>query len=74
VGRGMQCTCGVEDGAGWWTKGSRLLREENVDVAIVNDIVPLRFRPKIAVNHGTVLKSNKLHLFVTKRLTRATMK
>ena len=36
----------------WWWKGSRLLHKEGVDVTIVNGVVPLRFSPKIIVNHG----------------------
>ena len=30
----------------WLIKGSRLLKEEGVDIAIVNGVVPLSFRPK----------------------------
>ena len=36
----------------WWQKGSKLLREKSAEVAIVNGVVPLRFSPKIIVNHG----------------------
>jgi len=52
----------------WWIEGSKLLREEGVDVAIVNGVVPLRFRPKIAVNHGITLRFSKLHLLMARRL------
>ena len=55
----------------WWTKGSRLLREESVNMAIVNGVIPLRFRPKIAVNHGITLKPNRLYLLAVKRLYKA---
>jgi glycosyltransferase involved in cell wall biosynthesis len=36
----------------WWRKGSKLLREKSAEVAIVNGVVPIRFSPKIIVNHG----------------------
>jgi len=52
----------------WWIEGSRLLHEEGVDAAIVNGVVPLRFRPKIAVNHGITLRFGKLHLLMARRL------
>jgi len=52
----------------WLTKGSRALREGEVDVAIVNGVVPLRFRPKIAVNHGITLESNKLYVLAVRKL------
>jgi len=54
----------------WWTKGSKLLRREGIDVAIVNGIVPLRFRPKIAVNHGITIKPNRPYLLIARRLYR----
>jgi len=53
----------------WWWKGSRLLRKEGVDVAIVNGVVPLRFSPKIIVNHG-VFTAGKLYHRVAKLLYR----
>lgn len=40
----------------WFTKGSRLLRKLGADIAVVNGVVPLRFRPKIAVAHGPLVK------------------
>jgi len=54
----------------WWIGGSRLLRRENVDIAIINGVIPLRFKPKIAVNHGiyTGIGFNKLYLLAAKRL------
>jgi len=54
----------------WWIGGSRLLRRENVDIAIINGVIPLRFKPKIAVNHGiyTGIGFNKLYLLAVKRL------
>jgi hypothetical protein len=36
----------------WWQKGSKLLHDKSAEVAIVNGVVPLRFSPKIIVNHG----------------------
>jgi len=36
----------------WWFKGSRLLKELGADVVVVNGVVPLRFKPKVAVAHG----------------------
>jgi len=53
----------------WWWKGSKLLRKEGVDVAIVNGVVPLRFSPKIIVNHG-VFTAGKLYRWVAKLLYR----
>jgi glycosyltransferase involved in cell wall biosynthesis len=54
----------------WWTKGSRWLRRE-ADVAIVNGVVPLRFRPKIAVNHGIWKASAaRPYIFAAKALYR----
>jgi len=35
----------------WLTKGSRLLVKEGVEAAIVNGVIPLRLRPKIAIIH-----------------------
>jgi len=60
----------------WWTGGSRLLRRENVDTVIINGVIPLRFKPKIAVIHDIglattcykALDSDKLWLLVAKRL------
>jgi glycosyltransferase involved in cell wall biosynthesis len=54
----------------WFFKGSAMLREGGFDVAIVNGVVPLRFRPRIAVNHGITLKVNKPYLYAVKRLYR----
>jgi glycosyltransferase involved in cell wall biosynthesis len=47
----------------WWTRGSKLLRKECMDAAIVNGIIPLRFKPKIAVIHdlGPALTLIKFH-------------
>jgi len=47
-----------------------MLQESRFDVTIVNGVVPLRFRPKVAVNHGITLKVNKPYLYVVKRLYR----
>jgi len=54
----------------WFFKGSAMLKEDEFDVAIVNGVVPLRFRPNIAVNHGITLQGNKLYLYAVKRLYR----
>jgi glycosyltransferase involved in cell wall biosynthesis len=53
---------------GWFFKGSAMLRKGEFDATIVNGVVPLRFRPRIAVNHGITLKVNKLYLYATKQL------
>jgi glycosyltransferase involved in cell wall biosynthesis len=53
----------------WWWRGSKLLRKEGVDVVIVNGVVPLRFSPKIIVNHG-VFTAGKLYRWVAKLLYR----
>jgi glycosyltransferase involved in cell wall biosynthesis len=45
-----------------------MLREGKFDVAVVNGVVPLRFRPKVAVNHGITLKAGKPYLYVVKQL------
>ena len=52
----------------WWWKGSKLLRKEGVNVAIVNGVVPLRFKPKIVVIHdlGPLYSSNKLYSLLGK--------
>jgi glycosyltransferase involved in cell wall biosynthesis len=47
-----------------------MLQESKFDAAIVNGVIPLRFRPKIAVNHGITLQGNKLYLYAVKRLYR----
>jgi glycosyltransferase involved in cell wall biosynthesis len=55
----------------WLTEGSRLLRREGVDVAVVNGVVPLRFSPKVAVNHGVeTLRVTWLYLHVARLLYR----
>jgi glycosyltransferase involved in cell wall biosynthesis len=54
----------------WFFKGSAMLRKGEFDAAIVNGVVPLRFRPKVAVNHGITLKVNKPYLYAVKRLYR----
>jgi glycosyltransferase involved in cell wall biosynthesis len=54
----------------WFFKGSAMIRESGFDVAIVNGVVPLRFRPRIAVNHGITLKVNEPYLYAVKRLYR----
>lgn len=39
----------------WSTKGSRLLEKLGIDIVVVNGVVPLKFKPKIAVAHGPLL-------------------
>jgi len=53
----------------WWQRGSRLLRKKGVDVAIVNGVIPLRFGPKIIVNHG-VFMAGELYRWAAKLLYR----
>ncbi len=53
----------------WWQKGSRLLRKKGVDLAIVNGVIPLRFGPKIIVNHG-VFMAGGLYRWAAKLLYR----
>lgn len=36
----------------WYTIGSRMLKRLGLDVAVVNGVVPIKFRPKVAVLHG----------------------
>ena len=55
----------------WLVEGSRLLQREGVDVAVVNGVVPLRFSPKVAVNHGVeTLRATRLYLHVARLLYR----
>lgn len=51
-------------------KDSKLLSEDGIDVAIVNGVILLLFKPKIAVNHGITLKPSKLYLLFAKELYR----
>lgn len=56
----------------WYIKGSRLLREFNPDMLIVNGVVPLRVDAfKVAVNHGNAifeLEKSFLKRFTTRKL------
>lgn len=59
----------------WCTKGPKLLSNERAEVAIVNGVIPLKFKPKIAVIHDIYVvnqsMSNKLikfHILLAKRL------
>jgi L-malate glycosyltransferase len=52
----------------WLIHGSRLLHNKDADLVIVNGVIPIRFKPKIAVNHGITLKPNKFYLFAIKNL------
>ncbi|MEM1637587.1 MAG: glycosyltransferase family 4 protein [Pyrobaculum sp.] len=38
----------------WWRKGGKLLKELGVEASIVNGVVPLGLRPKVAVAHGPI--------------------
>jgi len=40
----------------WWTRGKGLLERNDADVVVVNGALPLRFKPKVAVAHGPILK------------------
>jgi len=52
------------------TKGSRLLVKEGVEATIVNGVIPLRFRPKISVNHGITIRSGRLYLPIVRGIVR----
>jgi len=53
----------------WWWDGSKLLRKKEVDVAIVNGVIPLKFSPKVVVNHGG-FTAGRLYLWAAKQLYR----
>jgi glycosyltransferase involved in cell wall biosynthesis len=40
----------------WWTRGKGLLERNDADIVVVNGALPLRFKPKVAVAHGPILK------------------
>ncbi|MEM2622834.1 MAG: hypothetical protein QXI35_08235, partial [Candidatus Nezhaarchaeales archaeon] len=44
----------------WFTKGSEMLERFNADIAIVNGVVPIRFKPKIAVAHRPLVSVSRL--------------
>jgi glycosyltransferase involved in cell wall biosynthesis len=50
----------------WLSKGSRILKNKDFDAVIVNGVIPLRFKPKVAVNHGITLKVSRFYLFAVK--------
>lgn len=52
----------------WLFKGSRIIKNNDFDVALVNGVIPLRFKPKIAINHGITLEPTKLYLLAAKEL------
>jgi len=52
----------------WLTKGSKMLKKLNADVVIVNGVVPIRFKPKIAVAHGPLIGVSRLQRAVLKLL------
>jgi len=54
----------------WWFKGSRLLKELGADVAVVNGVVPLRFKPKVAVAHGIHGRTSHSQRLILKALYR----
>jgi hypothetical protein len=54
----------------WGIEGSELLRGEGVDAAIVSGVVPLRFKPKVAVNHGITLRPGRLYFWAARALYR----
>lgn len=54
----------------WYTKGSRLLRELDVDIAFVNGVVPLRFKPKVAIAHGPLINISKTERLLLRALYR----
>jgi len=45
-----------------------MLIEGKFDVAVVNGVVPPRFTPRVAVNHGITLKAGKPYLYAVKQL------
>jgi hypothetical protein len=44
----------------WFFEGSQRLKSDNFEAVIVDGVVPLRFKPKMAVNHGITFKTTKL--------------
>jgi len=54
----------------WWFRGSRLLEELGADVVVVNGVVPLRFRPKVAVAHGIHGRTSHSQRLILKALYR----
>jgi len=57
----------------WLTKGSRLLVKEGVEAVIVNGVIPLRFRPRIAVIHdvGPAFTENAFLVAFAKRILKS---
>jgi glycosyltransferase involved in cell wall biosynthesis len=54
----------------WFLKGSKILQSKDFDVLIINGVIPLRFSPKIAVNHGITIEANRFIYYITKMLYR----
>ena len=54
----------------WFFKGSAMLREGEFDATIVNGVIPLRFKARIAVIHdlGPLYSSNKLYSLLGKTI------
>jgi hypothetical protein len=52
----------------WLFKGSKVPQSEDFDVVIVSGVIPLRFRPKVAVIHdlGPAFTSNKFYVLLGK--------
>ncbi|AFH42624.1 glycosyltransferase family 4 protein [Fervidicoccus fontis] len=48
----------------WLIKGAKLLKKEEVDIAIVNGVIPLSSRPKIAIAHGPISISKIQHMVI----------
>lgn len=44
----------------WLAKGGKLLKELGADIALVNGVVPLRFRPRVAVVHDPLINVSLL--------------
>jgi len=59
----------IRIGLDWFYKGSKLVRKLDLDAVILNGIIPLRFKPIIAVNHGIhTLRGNRFYNFIAKSL------
>jgi len=53
----------------WWWSGFKLLHRKGADAVIVNGVVPLKFGPKIAVNHGVdTLRAARPYLYAARPL------
>ncbi len=52
----------------WFTKGSEMLERLDADVAVVNGVVPIRFKPKVAIAHGPLVSVSRFQRFALKLL------